>query len=158
MLYKPTLTIFLLPALLFGRQVRVLVGFATTSGLLFLLTIWMLGPTGIMRYLAILREFNSLVGLGYTRASMYVDVASLFRQLLHVDVKYLSMLLALPLTYLTRKNPERAIVPTMVLNAYAPVYDLILLVPVLIITQKMVSPKLLTALFVVSFVTVQSAK
>ena len=89
---------------------------------------------------------------------MYVDVASLFRQLLHVDVKYLSMLLALPLTYLTRKNPERAIVPTMVLNAYAPVYDLILLVPVLIITQKMVSPKLLTALFVVSFVTVQSAK
>jgi hypothetical protein len=154
LLYKPTLLIFLLPALLFGRQFRTLLGFAAVSGLLIMLSIWMLGPAGLIRYFAILREFSSLVGLGYMRASIYVDLATFVRQLFHVDIKFLSMLLALPLTYLTRHSPERAIVPTMVFNAYAPAYDLILLVPLLILAYRFVSPKLLAVLFVVSFVSV----
>jgi hypothetical protein len=154
LLYKPTLAIFLLPALLFGRQFRTLIGFATVSGLLIMLSIWMLGPSGLIRYLAILREFSSLVGFGYTRPSMHVDLAAFVRQLFHVDIKYFSMLLALPLTYLTRHNPERAIVPTLALNSYAPVYDLILLVPALIVAYPFVSRKLLAVLFVVSFFTV----
>ena len=154
LLYKPTLVVFLLPALLFGRQFRTLLGFGAVSGLLIMLSIWMLGPAGLIRYLAVLREFSSLVDLGYMRASMYVDLATFVRQLFHVDIKFLGMLLALPLTYLTRHSPERAIVPTMVFSAYAPVYDLILLVPLLIVAYRFVSPKLLAVLFGVSFFTV----
>jgi hypothetical protein len=154
LLYKPTLVLFLLPALLFGRQFRTLIGFSAVSGLLILLSIWMLGTPGLIRYLAILREFSSLVSLGYTRASVHADLNAFVRQLFNVDIKYLSMVLALPLTYLTRRNPERAMVPTMVLSSYAPVYDLILLVPLMIVTYKLVSPKLIVIFFVVSFITV----
>jgi alpha-1,2-mannosyltransferase len=154
LLYKPTLVIFLLPALLFSRQFRVLIGFTIVSGLLLTLSVWMMGPGGSIRYLAILREFNSLVGLGYTRSAMHADLPAFIRQLFGVDIKYLSMALALPLTYFTRHNPERAMVPTMVLSSYAPVYDLIILVPLMIVAYKFVSPKLLAFLFVVSFFTV----
>jgi hypothetical protein len=154
LLYKPTLAVFLVPTLLFGRQFRTLIGFAAVSALLIALAVWMLGPAGMMRYVAILREFSSLVASGYTRASVYVDLATFVRQLFHVNIKFLSMAPALPLAYLTRHNPERAIVPTMVLNTYAPVYDLILLVPLLIVVYHLISPKLLALLFVVSFFTV----
>jgi ABC-type nitrate/sulfonate/bicarbonate transport system permease component len=85
---------------------------------------------------------------------MHADLAAFVRQLFGVDIKYLSMALALPLTYLTRHNPERAMVPTMVLSSYAPVYDLILLVPLMIVAYPFVSPKLLAVLFVISFFTV----
>src|SRR6266540_1797550 len=138
LLYKPTLVVFLLPALLFGRQFRTLIGFTAVSGLLIMLSIWMIGPAGLIRYVAILREFSSLVGFGYTRPAMHADLAAL----------------ALPLTYLTRHNPERAMVPTMVLSSYAPVYDLILLVPLMIVDYQFVDPKLLAVLFVISFFTV----
>ena len=154
LLYKPTLVVFIVPALLFGRKLRTLIGFATMAGLLATLSIWMLGFDGLLRYVAVLREFSSLVGQGYMPATMYVDVATFIRQLFHVDIRYVTILLALPLTYLTRHNPERAFIPTLVLNSYAPVYDLILLVPVLIITYQFVSRRLLTILFVVSFFTV----
>ncbi len=154
LLYKPTLLVFLLPALLFGRQFRTLIGFTAVSGLLIMLSIWMIGPAGLIRYVAILREFSSLVGFGYTRPAMHADLAALVRQLFSVDIKYLSMALALPLTYLTRHNPERAMVPTMVLSSYAPVYDLILLVPLMIVDYQFVDPKLLAVLFVISFFTV----
>jgi hypothetical protein len=152
--YKPTLVVFLLPALLFGRQFRTLIGFTAVSGLLIMLSIWMIGPAGLIRYVAILREFSSLVGSGYTRPAMHADLAAFIRQLFNVDIKYLSMALALPLTYLTRHNPERAMVPTMVFSSYAPVYDLILLVPLMIVAYPFVSPKLLAVLFVISFFTV----
>jgi len=154
LLYKPTLVVFLLPALLFGRQFRTLVGFAAVSGLLIMLSIWMIGPAGLIRYVAILREFSSAVGLGYTRSAMHADLAAFVRQLFKFDIKYLSMVLALPLTYLARRNPERAMVPTMVLSSYAPVYDLIILVPLMIVSYQFVSRKLLAILFVVSFFTV----
>ncbi|HEY8224548.1 MAG TPA: glycosyltransferase family 87 protein, partial [Pyrinomonadaceae bacterium] len=154
LLYKPTLVIFLLPALLFARKLRTLIGFAIVSAFLIMLSIWMVGPAGLVHYVAVLREFSALVDLGYTPPTMYVDLATFLRQLFHVNVKYITILLAVPLTYLTRNNPERAIVPTMVLNSYAPVYDLILLVPVLIVAYRFVSRKLLAVLFVVSFFTV----
>ena len=154
LLYKPTLVVFLLPALLFSRQFRTLIGFTAVSGLLIMLSIWMIGPAGLIRYVAILREFSSLVGLGYTRPAMHADLAAFVRQLFGVDIKYLSMALGLPLTYLTRHNPERAIVPTMVFSSYAPVYDLILLVPLMIVAYPFVSPKLLAVFFVISFFTV----
>jgi hypothetical protein len=154
LLYKPTLAVLLFPTLLFGRQFRTLIGFAAVSGGLLALTIWMIGPAGLMRYVAILREFSSLVASGYTRTSVYVDLPTFVRQLFHVNITFLSILLALPLAYLTRHNPERAIVPTMVLNSYAPAYDLIVLVPLLIMTYRQMNPRLLGLLFVVSFFTV----
>lgn len=154
LLYKPTLVVFLLPALLFGRQFRTLIGFTAVSGLLIMLSIWMIGPAGLIRYVAILREFSSLVGVGYTRPAMHADLAAFVRQFFSVDIKYLSMGLALPLTYLTRHKPERAMVPTMVFSSYAPVYDLILLVPLMIVDFQFVSHKLLAVLFVISFFTV----
>src|SRR5215813_5233670 len=154
LLYKPTLAVFLIPALLFGRKLRTLAGFGVVAGLLTGLSIWMLGLDGLVRYIAVLREFNSLVGQGFAPPTMYVDVATFVRQLFHVDIRYLTILLALPLTYLSRQNPERAIVPTMVLNSYAPVYDLILLVPVLIVAYRFISRRSLALLFVFSFFTV----
>jgi hypothetical protein len=154
LLYKPTLAIFIIPALMFGRQIRTLIGFAAVSALLITLSIEMIGISGLIRYLTILREFSSVIGSGYAPPAMLVDVAAFIRNLFHVNIKYISFLLALPLTYLTRKYPERAMVPTMVFNSYAPAYDLIVLVPLLVVTYRDVGPRLLTVLFVVSFLTV----
>jgi hypothetical protein len=153
-LYKPTLAVFVAPTLLFGRQFRMLFGFAAVSAVLVGLTIWMLGPVGSKQYLTILREFSSLVGQGYTPASMHVDIAAMVRQIIHVDVRYLIMLMGLPFVYLLRNNPERAILPTMLFNSYAPTYDLILLVPLLVLTYRSVNRNLLVILFVTSFLTV----
>jgi hypothetical protein len=154
LLYKPTLVIFLVPALLFARQFRTLMGFAVVVGLLMIVSIWMIGPGGVVRYIAILREYSSLVGAGYMRSEMYVDLSSFVRHLFHMDIRYLSIALALPLTYLTRHNPERALVPTLIFNSYGPAYDLILLVPVLILAYRSVSRQLLVILFVTSFFTI----
>ncbi|HUS11402.1 MAG TPA: glycosyltransferase 87 family protein [Pyrinomonadaceae bacterium] len=154
LLYKPTLVVFLLPALLFGRQFRTLIGFTAVSGLLIMLSVWMIGPAGLIRYAAILREFSSLVGIGFTRPAMHTDLAAFVRQLFNVDIKYLGMALALPLTYLTRHNPERAMVPTMVFSPYVPVYDLILLVPLMIVAYRFVNAELLAVFFVISFFSV----
>lgn len=153
-LYKPTLAVFVVPALLFGKQFRMLCGFGAVSAVLVALTIWMLGPTGSIQYVTILREFSSLVGQGYTPASMHVDLASMVRQIIHVDVRYAVMLMGLPFVYLTRNNPERAILPTLLFNSYAPTYDLILLVPLLVLTYKSVNRNLQVVLFVASFLTV----
>ena len=153
-LYKPTLAVFVVPALLFGKQFRMLVGFSAVSAVLVALTIWMLGPTGSAQYVTILREFSSLVGQGYTPPSMHVDLASMVRQIFHVDVRYFTMLMGLPFVYLLRNNPERAILPTMLFNSYAPTYDLILLIPLLVLTYQLVHRNLHVVLFVASFITV----
>lgn len=153
-LYKPTLAVFVVPALLFGKQFRTLFGFGAVSAVLVALTVWMLGPTGSTQYLTILREFSSLVGQGYTPASMHVDLASMVRQIIHVDVRYAIMLMGVPFVYLTRNNPERAILPTLLFNSYAPTYDLILLVPLLVLTYRSVNRNLQVVLFVASFLTV----
>jgi len=94
------------------------------------------------------------VGQGYTPAAMHVDLASMVRQIIHADVRYFIMLLGLPFVYLTRNNPERAILPTMLFNSYSPTYDLILLVPLLLLTYRSVNRNLLIILFVTSFITV----
>ena len=153
-LYKPTLAVFVVPALLFGKQFRMLFGFGAVSTVLVALTIWMLGPNGSTQYVAILREFSSLVGQGYTPPSMHVDLASMVRHIVHVDVRYISMLMGLPFVYLIRNNPERAILPTMLFNSYAPSYDLILLVPLLVLTYRSVNRNLQIILFVTAFLTV----
>jgi Glycosyltransferase family 87 len=153
-LYKPTLAVLVAPTLLFGRQFRVLFGFGAVSVVLVGVTIWMLGPIGSKQYLTILREFSSLVGQGYTPASMHVDLAAMVRQIIHVDLRYVVMLMGLPFVYLLRNNPERAILPTLLFNSYAPTYDLILLVPLLVLTYRSVNRNLLVVLFVTSFLTV----
>ena len=153
-LYKPTLAVFVVPTLLVGRQFRMLFGFGAVSVVLVGLAILMLGPRGAIQYVTILREFSALVGQGLTPASMHVDLAAMVRQILHVDVRYVIMLLGLPFVYLNRNNPERAILPTMLFNAYAPTYDLILLVPLLVVAYRSVNRNLLVILFVTSFLTV----
>lgn len=157
-LYKPTLALFVVPALLLGKQFRTLIGFSAVAAVLAALTIWMLGPAGSTQYLTILREFSSLVGQGYTPPSMHVDLASMVRHIFHVDVRYISMLMGLPFVYLIRNNPERAIIPTMLFNSYAPTYDLILLIPLLVLTYRLVHQNLHVALFVTAFLTVPLAQ
>jgi len=154
LLYKPTLAVFVVPTLLCGRQFRMLLGFAVVSAVLVALTVLMLGAGGATQYLTILREFSSLVGQGLTPPSMHVDLAAMVRQLIHVDVRYLVMLMGLPFIYLLRNHPERAIIPTMLFNSYSPTYDLILLVPVLLLTYRSLNPNLLMILCVASFLTV----
>jgi energy-converting hydrogenase Eha subunit C len=154
LLYKPTLAVFIVPTLLFGRQFRVLMGFGTVSTVLGGLAVLMLGPSGATQYLTILREFSTLVGQGLTPAAMHVDLAAMVRQIIHVDVRYLIMLIGLPFVYLLRNNPERAIIPTMLFNSYSPTYDLILLVPLLVLTYRSVNRNLQIVVFVASFLTV----
>jgi hypothetical protein len=155
LLYKPTLAVFVVPTLLFGRQFRMLFGFTVVSTALGALTILMLGPSGTTQYLTILREFSALVGQGLTPAAMHVDLASMVRQIIHVDVRYVVMLMGLPFVYLLRNNPERAIIPTMLFNSYSPTYDLILLIPLLVLTYRsLLNRNLLITVFVVSFLTV----
>ena len=154
LLYKPTLAVFVVPTLLFGRQFRMLFGFGIVATALGTLTVLMLGPGGSIQYLKILREFSALVGQGLTPAAMHVDLASMVRQIAHVDVRYLIMLMGLPFVYLLRNNPERVIIPTMIFNSYSPTYDLILLIPLLVLTYRSVNRSLQIMVFVVSFLTV----
>jgi len=154
LLYKPTLAVFVVPTLLFGRQFRMLFGFGIVATALGALTVLMLGPGGSIQYLKILREFSALVGQGLTPAAMHVDLASMVRQIAHVDVRYLIMLMGLPFVYLLRNNPERVIIPTMIFNSYSPTYDLILLIPLLVLTYRSVNRSLQIMVFVVSFLTV----
>jgi hypothetical protein len=154
LLYKPTLAVFVVPTLLFGRQFRMLFGFGIVATALGTLTVLMLGPGGSIQYLKILREFSALVGQGLTPAAMHVDLASMVRQIVHVDVRYLIMLMGLPFVYLLRNNPERVIIPTMIFNSYSPTYDLILLIPLLVLTYRSVNRSLQIMVFVVSFLTV----
>src|SRR6185503_17569134 len=107
------------------RQFRMLLGFGAVATVLVGLAVLMLGPSGATQYLTILREFSALVGEGLTPAAMHVDLAAMVRQIIHVDVRYLIMLMGLPFVYLLRNNPERAIIPTMLFNSYSPTYDLI---------------------------------
>src|ERR1044072_6856181 len=154
LLYKPTLAVFIVPTLLFGRQFRVLMGFGTVSTVLGGLAVLMFGPSGATQYFTILREFSTLVGQGLTPAAMHVDLAEMVRQIIHVDVRYIIMLIVLPFFYLLRNNPERAIIPTMLFNSYSPTYDLILLVPLLVLTYRSVNRNLQIVVFVASFLTV----
>jgi len=129
-------------------------GFGAVATVLVGLAVLMLGPSGATQYVTILREFSALVGEGLTPAAMHVDLAAMVRQIIHVDVRYLIMLMGLPFVYLLRNNPERAIVPTMLFNSYSPTYDLILLIPLLVLTYRSVNRNLQIVVFVASFLTV----
>jgi len=90
-----------------------------------------------------------------------VDLGAFIRQLFHVSVNLRPalLLLALPLTYFLRRDPWGATIPlTLVLNSYATVYDMILVVPILITTDTTrLGPWAIVAVFLGSLIGVPIA-
>lgn len=155
MLYKPPLVIFIVPVLAVNRRWRALAGFAIGGVVLGLFSLWLIGITGLERYAEVLRLFLSSLGFGDARAANYVDISAFVRQLLHINMRMIPLFAALLFTWFLRGERWLAVVPlTLLANSYAPIYDVVILVPVLVLTAQRVGPKLLAILFVTSLIAV----
>jgi Glycosyltransferase family 87 len=153
LLYKPTMVLLVAPTLVFGRQIKPLFGFAVTATVLLGACVLLIGPSGIEHYISTLREFSQSVTRGEVFSSRYIDLNSFARQLFHVDLKLWGLVLVPPLAFLLRRNPERAIVPTLLLSTYAPTYDVLMLAPVLIASHRVLKPRWLVIIFVATSIT-----
>ncbi|HJX91165.1 MAG TPA: glycosyltransferase family 87 protein [Pyrinomonadaceae bacterium] len=153
LLYKPTMTILIIPALLFGWHFKTLLGFAVTATFLFALSLVLLGPSGMNHYISVLQQFSQSVARGEVFNSRYTDLNSFIRQLFHINLKFWGLVLALPIAFLMRQNPERAVVPTFLFSTYAPIYDVLMIVPVLIASHRILKPRWLALVFATTFIT-----
>ena len=161
LLYKPPLVVLIVPALFWARRFRILGGFAVGAVLLTVLCWLLVGTAGLINYARLLQAFGSMIGFGDVRAAKYVDLGAFIRQLFHVSVNLRPalLLLALPLTYFLRRDPWGATIPlTLVLNSYATVYDMVLVVPILITTDTTrLGPWAIVAVFLGSLIGVPIA-
>ncbi len=146
-LYKPTLLVLLLPMLVVSRRWRILVGFSTGAGLLVAATVALVGPSVLMDYVTTMIRFGQLYlgRSGVLRGWKYVDVRS-FATMLTGQYAYglavfcIAACLTLPLlvrVWLMSEGPETrypattwalTTTCTLLVNAYVPFYDCILVV------------------------------
>jgi hypothetical protein len=143
-----------LPTLLWARRFRVLGGFALGAALLALLSWVLVGTAALIQYVSLLHAFGG-IDLETPSAAKFVDLSAFIRQLFHVNLGPAPLLLALPLTYFLRRDPWLSTVPlTLLVNGHAGLYDVVLLVPILILVGIVgVGPWPLVAIFLTSFFT-----
>jgi hypothetical protein len=156
LLYKPSLVVVIVPALIFARQFRVLAGFACGSICLCIVSWWMIGSEELIHYGRLLLAFSGTLGFEGSRTAKYVDLGAFVRLLFHLNLGVIPLLLVLPCAYFFRHNPWTTIPATLILNAYAPIYDLVLLVPMVIAFGKI--DRSLAAVFLLSLIAVPVAQ
>ena len=146
LLYKPTLVVLIVPLLLVGRRWRELAGFATGSATLGLLSLVVAGPSACLDFAGLMTSYGRGGGSGSEGFKLikYVDAGAFFRLL------GLPAALAIPVALPTLgwlavnwSRPDRGprsdlgwaatLCLTPVLNLYAPIYDVSLVVPALIL-------------------------
>lgn len=165
LLYKPPLLILILPMLLITKRLRTVAGFAIGGLGLGLISLALIGPSGVPAYLAMMRSFadkkQGLSGL----TNIEVDAYSFFVNLTHGQMRLATILwvalLAIVGYWLVktwRQNKREAWIPaitwTCVLNYYVLLYDssLIVLSAVLLIASLGHVSKALRWLLIAAFV------
>jgi len=165
LLYKPPLLILILPMLLITKRWRSFVGFTIGGSVLGLISLAIIGFSGIPSYLAMMRAFadkkQGLAGL----TNIEVDAYSFFVNITHGQMKVATILwaglFAIAGYFLIgawRQNPEQswitAITWTTVLNYYVLLYDssLIILSTVLLIGLQGYVSKSLRWLLILLFI------
>jgi hypothetical protein len=171
LLYKPPLLLLVLPMILITKQWRLFAGFVAGTVILASLSFLLVGLSGLARYAAMLRVFyeanNATEEVFQTWK--YVDVGAAMRLITGHSASVIRfMLLAafLPLLLLAWRKVGAeplswalAIVCTLLLNFYTPIYDCTLLVfPVIWLGPEKIGGPLLAVLFAVSLVSVPLAQ
>ncbi|HLO00727.1 MAG TPA: glycosyltransferase family 87 protein [Pyrinomonadaceae bacterium] len=156
LLYKPSLVVLIVPALLFAGQFRALIGFAVGAIVLCLVSWWMIGSEELIHLGRLLRAFGGTIGFEGSRTAKYVDLGAFVRLLFHVNLGVLPLVLIPLCAFFFRHNPWATFPATLLLNAYAPIYDLVLVVPIIIAIERI--DRSVATLFVVSLVAVPVAQ
>jgi len=157
-LYKPTLLVLFLPMLVFSRRWRILAGFGAGVAVLLAVTALTMGPSVLADYVRTITHFGGLYfgSNAVLRGWKYVDLRGFMSLLtgeysmglLALGVAACWILPVLIRTWWTRggldaRYPSRTwaltIVWTLLLNAYVPFYDCILVVLVFILMAHALS-------------------
>jgi len=170
LLYKPPLLVLLVPMLILTFQWRMLLGFAVGAVTLALLSLVLVGAGGVAGYFRILKLFyvaaNSSTEIFQTWK--YVDIGAAFRLFTGHQgdiLRFVLLAVSLPLLWLVWKKHRAdrlswalAIVCTVLLSLYTPIYDSTLLILAVMWTgPKNIGFPLLLMLFILSFITVPLA-
>lgn len=138
LLYKPPLLLLVVPMLLITKRWRTLIGFSAGAAILGILSLALIGMSGVQSYFDMLRMFADLKVSGGRPTYMEIDAYWLFFGLSHS--KYLSTALLavvcviiLPLLAWTWKRDRdlawsTAITWTLILNFYVLIYDATLMI------------------------------
>ena len=162
--YKPPLLILFLPMLLITGRRKTFGGFCVGGAVLGLLSLAMIGPTGLPRYFEMLRNFSVLKITGRRRTFHEIDIFSFFNSILH-DHVWVTVAVTVAIgiavfAFLARewvRTPDRAwalAIPwTTFLNLYFLIYDsTILILAVLLTVDWLGRPRplrwLIAALFI----------
>jgi alpha-1,2-mannosyltransferase len=174
LLYKPTLLLLLVPMLVVTKRWRTVAGFCVGAVVLGLVSLAVIGFSGIPAYLDTLAFFSRAKATGLHLIWFDVDALSFFLPLLgkHAWLAALA-LAAVVIPFLLRawrRDPEDsfalAITWTLVLNFYVVIYDSTLIILAVVLTAGSLAhpylPRgfrwLLLALFLVPWVARQSAQ
>lgn len=150
LLYKPPLLILLVPMLVVTKRWRTLAGFGATAAVLVLISIVVIGLSGIHSYVEMLRSFSHTKSAGVTRVD--IDLFSFFLLLFGpVAAKWFVAVIAVivipSLVVVWTKEPmyawALAITWTLILNFYVLIYDSTLIIlPVLLVASTLWRPGL----------------
>jgi hypothetical protein len=174
LLYKPTLLLLLVPMLLVTKRWRTLAGFCVGAVVLGLVSLAVIGFSGIPDYLDTLAFFSRAKATGLHLIWFDVDALAFFLPLLGkhawLAVLVLTALVTPFLLRAWRRDPEGsfalAITWTLVLNFYVVIYDSTLIILAAVLSAGSLAhsqlPRgfrwLLLALFVIPWVAKQSAQ
>lgn len=133
LLYKPQLLLLVVPMLFITKRWRTLIGLCLGAIVLAVVSLGVIGLSGIRSYLEMLAMFADLKAAGGRLTYMEIDAYSLFFELsqsktLSVALLALLCVIVIPLLVLTwRRDREQAwssaIAWTLVLNFYVLIYD-----------------------------------
>lgn len=169
LLYKPPLLLFVLPMLAVKKQWRTLAGFAVGASLLSFASWVLVGTSGLLQYLQVLRFFYALnnAAAEVFQTSKYVDAGAAIRLLTGQSpgsIRFVLLASAFPLLLVawrkleSRRTWALAVAATLLLNLYSPIYDCVLLVlPAIWVGPKTIGHWMLAALFVASLFAVPFA-
>jgi hypothetical protein len=145
LLYKPPLLIWFLPMLLITGRWRAFIGFCSGGIVLALLSLAMIGRSGLPSYFQMLRSFSVLKLTSRRRTFHEIDLFSLFNSVFHehflvtitVTVVISAVVFALLVRQWTRTPAQAwaiAIPWTTILNLYFLVYDSTILILSVLLT------------------------
>jgi hypothetical protein len=170
LLYKPPLLVLLIPMLLITKKWRTLAGFTCAGIVLALISMALIGLSGIPSYVAMITGFAKTKA-GIPTTGLEIDAYSFFMLLtnnsprLAIGLVLTLLVIIAPLLISSWKTNPRsawatAITWTLVLNFYAIIYDATLLVlPVVLLIALIKVPRgLLITLFLVRWIETASSE
>jgi hypothetical protein len=174
LLYKPTLLLLLVPMLAITKRWRTLAGFCIGAFMLGLVSLALIGPSGIPAYRDMLASFSHAKMTGQHLPFFDVDALSFFLPFLGKQAWLAVVVLAVVITPFLiqawRRDPAGsfalAITWMLVLNFYVVIYDSTLIILAVVLTAGSLAHRhlprgfrwLLLALFLIPWVARQSAQ